>query len=151
MKKLRDISQNDICNILSDILYSLPEKDEKKYFRISNPKFIKIPASFDINESIQWLKEFEESFPTDPYNPYFKFVYSYLYNNYFSPDIEEKISKAMKLINSKKIHKISRNDLLYLVRIWAYFSEKDDGINEFYRYFSQEYENILMTNPLKKG
>ncbi len=42
------------------------------------------------------------------------------------------------------------NDILYLVRVWAFFSEKSNGVDEFYGYFSKESEEILTNNPLNR-
>ncbi|MBU2617176.1 MAG: hypothetical protein KKI07_00660 [Euryarchaeota archaeon] len=149
---MSDIGQKDIRNILSQIFYLLPN-DIQEAFKLSNPVFEYISASFNMEKSIKRGEEFRRSIPNQI--PDFS-ASSHLFqlsNKELSTNMEEKISKALRLINSRtcKSHKkLSRDDLLYLVRVWGFFSEKSDELNIFYQYFPQDLENVLMTNPLKK-
>ena len=147
-----DIRQKDICDIVSHIFYLLPN-DVQEAFKLSDPVFEYIPASFDMKKSIKRREEFRRSIPNQIPDLSASSHLFPLSNKEVSINIEEKISKALRLINNRgcKSHKnLSRDDLLYLVRVWGFFSEKSDGTNVFYRYFSQDLENVLMTNPLKK-
>ena len=138
--------------MLSQILHLIPEEAQET-FKLSKPEFMYIPASYDIKKSIQRIKEFKKSIPRQAPNLSASSFLFWLSKMNLSTEVEKNISKALKLINSQicEHHKrLSRDDLLYLVRIWGFFSEKSNGVDEFYRYYSKELENILMTNPLKK-
>ena len=112
-----------------------------------------ISASFDMEKSIKRKEEFRGSIPNQI--PDFS-ASSHLFglsSKELSTNLEEKISKALRLINSRRCkshEKLSRDDLLYLVRVWGFFSEKEEGMDTFYRYYSQDFENVLATNPLRK-
>lgn len=149
---MADVTPRAICDMLSQILHLIPEEAQET-FKLSKPEFMYIPASYDIKKSIQRIKEFKKSIPRQAPNLSASSFLFWLSKMNLSTEVEKNISKALKLINSQicEHHKrLSRDDLLYLVRIWGFFSEKSNGVDEFYRYYSKELENILMTNPLKK-
>jgi len=144
-----NITAVDTCNMLSRILRSMP-KEVQEAFKLSEPKFRYIRASYDMQKSIQRTKEFKESIPhqaPDLLASDFLFRLS----KELPETIRHEIAKALKIFNEQlsKYHKqLSINDMLYLVRVWAFFSEKSDGVDGFYRYYSKELEKILITNPL---
>lgn len=141
----------EICDMLSRILRLMP-KEAQEAFKLAEPKFRRIPASYDMKKAIQRTKEFKESIPhrlPDLATSDFLFRLS----RKFPATIGHEAAKACKILNEQlsKGHKpLSMNDILYLVRVWAFFSEKSNGINEFYKYYSRELEKVLMTNPLNK-
>lgn len=149
---MSDRAQKDIWDTLSGVFSSL-SGDAQMAFKFSNPKFEYIPASFDIEKAIRRKEEFEKSIPRPLPNLLEIFSISELFDREVSANIEKNITDALKLINSKtrRPHKkLSREDLLYLVRIFGFFSEKNNGAEMFYKYYSEDLESVLMTNPLRK-
>lgn len=146
-----DITPTEICDMLSRILHSMPKKVQDA-FRLSEPKFTYIPASYDVEKSMQRLKEFKESISDQsPDLPASAFLFQL--SSELPTNIRNNVDKTLKILNnqvSKYNKPLSTNDLLYLVRVWAFFSEKSNGVDEFYRYYSRELEKILTTNPLNK-
>ena len=141
----------EICDILSRTLRSIP-KEAQEAFKLAEPKFSCITASYDMKKSIQRTKEFKESIPhrlPDLLASHFLFRLS----DELPSTMRHDVAKALKILNEQlsEYHKpLSMNDILYLVRVWAFFSEKSNGVNEFYEYYSRELEEILITNPLNK-
>lgn len=149
---MSDKEQRDICDILLQIFYLLSD-DIQEAFKLSNPVFKYIPATFDMKESIKRAEEFKRTIPKEVPDLSVSSLLFQLSNTELSTKIEEKISEAIRLINSRrcKSHKkLSRDDILYLVRVSGFFSEKEEGMDTFYRYYSQDFENVLTTNPLRK-
>lgn len=137
--------------MLSRILHSMP-KAAQEAFKPSEPKFRYIPASYDIKKSTQRTKEFKKSIPhRTPDLPISYFLFRL--SKELPATIRHEVAKALKILNKQlsKYHKpLSMNDILYLVRVWAFFSDKSNGVDEFYGYYSRELEKILITNPLNK-
>jgi len=48
----------------------------------------------------------------------------------------------------KQHRKLSIDDLLYLARVWDYFSQRREGVDDFYGYYTNELDRILKTNPI---
>lgn len=148
---MADITPTEICDMLSQILHSMP-KEVQYAFRRSEPKFMYIPASYDMEKSMQRIKEFKESIPDQtPDLPASSFLFQL--SRELPTTIRNNVDNTLKILNNQvsECNKpLSTNDLLYLVRVWAFFSEKSNGVDEFYRYYSRELEKILTTNPLNK-
>lgn len=62
---MSDNEVQDICGMLSQILDLVP-KEVQECFRFSKPEFAHIPASFDMEKSLQRLEEFKASILHEP-------------------------------------------------------------------------------------
>lgn len=146
---IADTASAELCDIISRILHSLP-REAQEAFKLSEPKFSYIPSSYDVKKSIQRTKELKESFPHRvPDLPASHFLFQL--SKDASATIRPEVAKAIESLNRKlaKYHEtLSMNDILYLARVWAFFSEKNNGRTQFQRYYSRELKKILMTNPL---
>lgn len=146
---MTNMTPGEICGILLSILRSMPEEAQEA-FKLSEPKFRCIPASYDMKKSIQRIQEFKESIPHQaPDLTASDFLFRL--SKGLPDTIRHEVAKALKILNKQliKSHKpLSTNDILYLVRVWAFFSKKSNGVDQFHTYYSRELEKILTTNPL---
>lgn len=142
----------EICDVLSQILDRLP-KDVQEAFKLSKPEFAYIHADYDAEKFLKRREKFQKSMPNQiPDFTASNFLFQLSKN--LSANVKEMITKAIGILTTQKnkdTRRYSTEDVLYLVRIWAFFSEKKEGVKEFDRYYSRELENILRFKPLSQG
>jgi hypothetical protein len=148
---MADITPSEICSMLSMVLESMP-REVQAAFKMSEPKFMHIPTSFDMEKSIQRLKEFKESIP-DRVPDLLASSFLFRLSRELPTTIRNHVDKTLKILNgqvSEFSKQLSTNDLLYMVRVWAFFSEKSNGVSEFCKHYWKEMNEILKTNPSNK-
>jgi len=142
---------SEIFAILSRVLTSLPDETHEA-FKLCKPEFALIPANYNAEQFLQRFEKFKKSLP-DRIPNISASHHMFLLSKDTPSAIKKVIDLAVEALTAQTgeySRRFSKDDLLYLVRIWAFFSRRKDGPNEFSRYWSEELENILKFSPLSR-